>query len=215
MFFLSSIYIYLTFSNVSKKRLLLESKVSSSSFVNLADGHGRTALHVALEAQNADISRLLIGVESLNVNLHDAFGTTPLHLAVRMLNEELCLLLVSRQADVNAMTVSGQTALHWLISEQNSGGSKNVIVDDIARVLLSSGAANVCLADKNDQTPLSMVKVASTRSLFEQHIKQQQQQQQQTIVDSSSTSTATSTAAVRIQAAPVKKAKKIIKIDLK
>lgn len=197
--------------------MLLESN-DVASFVNLTDGHGRTALHVALEesskssSSSLEISRLLIGVASLDVNVHDAFGTTPLHLAVKLLNDELVLLLVSRQANVNATTVSGQTPLHWLVNEQNAAGGQNSNkFDDIVRILLSSSTpvADVTLADKNGTTPLTIVKTPSTKAVLEEHHAKQRA--------SAAADSTTTTAAVRLQAQPaVKKAKtKIIKIDLK
>jgi len=62
--------------------------------INEIDSNGRTPLHIASEAGNLQISKLLI-MQGANVNIQDKQGYTPLHLAIKSSNNSISKVLAS------------------------------------------------------------------------------------------------------------------------
>eukprot|EP00128_Syssomonas_multiformis_P007040 Colp12_sorted_trinity150504_noHs@22461 len=72
----------------------------------------RSALHVAAENKDTEISRLLID-HGADLNKRDSFpGATPLHIAVFTENYSLCLLLLENGADPNICDEQRHTPLY-------------------------------------------------------------------------------------------------------
>jgi len=123
-------------------RALLLAKANA----NLQDGQGQTALHLALKERYMDCAALLLQQPSIDVTKADAFSRLPLHWAAQAGYDRLigqCLrgssssiATVPPLVSVNSRTQSGDTALHWAVSE----GSVSTV-----RALLSEGAAvDIC-----------------------------------------------------------------------
>ena len=86
-------------NDVSIMRLLFE---QPSIEVNLADGNGRTALHLATLGGRCEAVRLLLADARVDVNIRDNAGTTALHAATTNRNMDVVKLLLSHpRVDVN------------------------------------------------------------------------------------------------------------------
>lgn len=92
---------------------LIESEPLS---INAADGHGKTALHLALEQPSSrDLCRLLI--PNCDVSVADGFSRTPLHVAAaRGLLGEISSLL-AKGASACCRDARGATPLHIAASQ--------------------------------------------------------------------------------------------------
>ncbi|KAK4062778.1 uncharacterized protein Triagg1_9648 [Trichoderma aggressivum f. europaeum] len=96
---------------------------------------GRTALGWASENGHADVVKLLLDTNRVNVNAQDVNGATPLHLASGRGHTSVMKLLVDRNdTDLNPRDVNGKTPLQWA-SEGDWG--------DARQLLLDRGAPNV------------------------------------------------------------------------
>ncbi|MBI5164996.1 MAG: ankyrin repeat domain-containing protein [Magnetospirillum sp.] len=104
------------------------------------DNDGRTLLHRAAMAGNADMVRLLLNA-SLDVNARDFSKKTPLHMAA---NGQVVEILIARGASISAVDSHRRSALHWAAIR----GSKPVV-----EALLARGA-NVKDVDYGDATAL-------------------------------------------------------------
>jgi ankyrin repeat protein len=66
----------------------------------------------------------------------------------------LVQLLISRNVHINACTVSGQSAMHWLIIEQNAllhNAARMQVIDRVLHTLLAQNI-DVSLHDKSEST---------------------------------------------------------------
>ncbi len=70
---------------------------------------GRSALHMAVEMQDAELVTQLVCAE--NINLQDAHGATALHLAASLADSQTTALLLQHQAAINLTDACGQTPL--------------------------------------------------------------------------------------------------------
>jgi hypothetical protein len=86
---------------------------------------GSTAAHKA--AQEGDLESLAKVLEVLEdvVNKKDSNGWTPLHEGARAGHLEVVKLLVQKGADVNEVTVYGETPLYW--AEREHGQDHSVV----------------------------------------------------------------------------------------
>ena len=87
---------------------LLEAGADAS----IADNQSRTALHMASQAGNKDIIRLLCD-NGVDVNGSDQQGKTPLLLAAREGQNDMVAFLIENGADVNLVSNSQRSALYY------------------------------------------------------------------------------------------------------
>jgi ankyrin repeat protein len=112
--------------------------------IDALDQHGRSALHVALEAAPFGMIEVLLDLGA-DIRIPDTEGRTPLHLASAMGNEDAIALLLDYGADTSVKDNRGQSALHVAAAE---GSAQSV------RTLLLYGA-DVEGINRKGQTPLN------------------------------------------------------------
>ena len=129
--------------DVAAVRLLLEDGADP----NAARGDGLTALHVAAQAGNLEIAKLLIGAGAEVAATTRIGGYMPMHLASGAAQASVVGALIEAGADPGAVTTaSGATPLH-LAAKAFSGEST-------VRVLLEHGARVNAVEASAGQTPL-------------------------------------------------------------
>ena len=126
-------------------RHLIQANPKSAALV---DDDGRQPIHWASAYNHLPIIRILMNHPrpSFDPDVVDSSGWTPLMIACSLPNEdgvECVNLLLSKDADPNIKTSSGQTALHFATSKQNL---------DICRILLNH-KATARTKDKRGQLP--------------------------------------------------------------
>jgi len=109
-------------NGVLDEELIFHSKIGDADIVgalivagadtNAAEDDGWTALHWAAEGGYADIIKLLINAGA-DVNSRSVTGWTPLHSAACGGDVVATAVLLEAGADVNAIEDSGDTALGW------------------------------------------------------------------------------------------------------
>ena len=121
-------------------QLLLENGANAK----VKDTLGRTALHMALTAPDAEhIVQLLLDA-GIDTESHDSGHETPLLTAIRCNNEKGVQLLLKNGADILAKDKTSQTAMHILPSDCDQS---------LAQRLLEAGA-DIHARDDHGQTPL-------------------------------------------------------------
>ena len=131
---------------------------------DVALGDGLTALHIAAEAGNAEMAKLLLGAGA-DFEAETRIGSyTPLHLAAAGAHVDVVEALLGAGADVAAVTTnSGATPLH-LAARAMAG-------EPVARVLLQRGAPVDARESAAGQTPLmfaaSYGRIGSVRQLLQ------------------------------------------------
>ena len=113
--------------DLSTAKKLLE---EAPALVSAKGEDGGTALHVAVQSGNDELTRLLLA-KNADANAKGAIGRTPLHVAAYYGNAGCAQLLVAGEADASAVDDEGVTPLH----DAAISGSKQ-----IAELLLKAGA---------------------------------------------------------------------------
>ncbi|XP_044518475.1 nuclear factor NF-kappa-B p100 subunit [Gracilinanus agilis] len=131
----------------------LDLLVSSGADVELVERQGgRTALHLATEAEELGLVSHLITKLGANVNAQTFAGNTPLHLAAGLGSPTLTRLLLKAGADVQA---ENEEPLHPLPSPPNSGSDSE-----------SEGAEEGSRRNYRGHTPLDLTRSAKVRMLL-------------------------------------------------
>jgi ankyrin repeat protein len=119
---------------------------------NFAQGDGLTALHLAAEAGQLEVTKVLLAARA-NVHAKTRIGAyTPLHLAAGAGHVDVVTALLEAGADARAATTSsGVTPLHLAAKALNG--------DAAVRALLQKGA-DVNARERSDQTPLMFAAAA-------------------------------------------------------
>ncbi|CAK7272636.1 hypothetical protein SEPCBS119000_005230 [Sporothrix epigloea] len=112
--------------------------------VSAANNRGRSALHLAAEANHEAMVRLLLKYEA-DPNATSDGGWTPLHNAVQNGHEAVVSLLLDADANVNAELSNGMTALHWAAFN----GFESVV-----KLLLARDETRLDIKDSFDRTPM-------------------------------------------------------------
>ena len=87
--------------------------------VNKANQQGETALKIALEKNNKEIVKKLLGAKGIDVNLADKDGSTALMLAAQKNDADVVTKLLEKGADVNKANQQGETALKIALEKNN------------------------------------------------------------------------------------------------
>lgn len=95
---------------------ILSSAAESHVLVNEISEHGRTALHIAVESDDIDITKLLIDNGAI-VNAQDPNGDTPLHLSKSPAMTSF--LLDIGRANPNIPNIDGICALHLAVQRRD------------------------------------------------------------------------------------------------
>ena len=129
--------------DVTAVRSLLEAGTDP----NAARGDGLTALHLAAQAGNLDIAKLLIGAGAQVGATTRIGGYMPIHLASEAAESSLVYALLEAGADPDAVTTaSGVTPLHLAAKAFKGESTVRVLLDHGARVNAVEASAR--------QTPL-------------------------------------------------------------
>ena len=90
----------------------LKGMLKRGAVIDLRDGYGMTALHIAIEAGHRNAATLLME-KGADINLRDSsFGKTPLLKAIEHDREEIAQELLKRRAGVDLADKNGWTPLH-------------------------------------------------------------------------------------------------------
>ena len=136
-------------ASVHGAELMLETVESSikgmaemKRFLEERTPDGKTALHLAVEANNTHAVRCLLR-NGADPQAETTYGWKAIHLATETLDEDLLRILVEEyQVDVNARADGGKTALHVAAERGHA---------EVARALLGLGA-DIFLEDQNGNT---------------------------------------------------------------
>merc|ERR1711991_15071 len=121
----------------------------------LTDGHGKSALHLALEASEACAQLLLDDARTPADGPADLFGRVPLHVAAAR-GSRLLPNLLAREVDPNAADAKGWTALHLAAGANDAS---------LVQVLLAGGA-NARAVNAAGQTPFDLCESAACKQLL-------------------------------------------------
>ncbi|KAL1891947.1 hypothetical protein Sste5346_007291 [Sporothrix stenoceras] len=112
--------------------------------VSAANNRGRSALHLAAEANHEAMVRLLLQHKA-DPNAVSDGGWTPLHNAVQNGHAGVVALLLAEDANVNAELSNGMTPLHWAAFN----GFETVV-----KLLLARDETKLDVKDSFDRTPM-------------------------------------------------------------
>jgi ankyrin repeat protein len=141
----------------------VQAQLRAGADPNAAQGDGLTALHIAAQTGNLEITRTLLGARA-NVSAKTRLGDyTPLHLAAGGGHTTVVRALMDAGADVNAVTAyTGVTPLH--LAAKAVGG------ETVVKTLIERGAAVNVREAAAGQTPLMFAaaagRAASVRELL-------------------------------------------------
>ncbi|CAK7242632.1 MAG: hypothetical protein STHCBS139747_004128 [Sporothrix thermara] len=112
--------------------------------VSASNNRGRSALHLAAEANHEAMVQLLLKYKADPNAISDG-GWTPLHNAVQNGHEAVVSLLLGAGTNVNAELSNGMTPLHWAAYN----GFESVV-----KVLLARDETRLDIKDSFDRTPM-------------------------------------------------------------
>jgi ankyrin repeat protein len=122
------------------------------------DVSGNTALHIAAYCSDFKIIEKLIGRTPKSVDVPNAIGQTPLMLAAKRCAPDVVGLLIDSGADLNAVDLHGNTALHWSLTERHSLNDFLLTFEKLYR-----GASDLDLVNADGNSVLDYLKIAKTR----------------------------------------------------
>ncbi|KAK6744470.1 hypothetical protein RB195_011277 [Necator americanus] len=136
--------------------------------VNHRNNNLQTALHYAASRNHAEITHLLLEAGS-DVNAADKFGATPLHRAASQGHDKIVHMLLGRaKIHIDARNSEGNTPLFLACEEDRED----------AAIALARKGASLTVKNKEEQTPLDVVKTSDLRMKLrkaEQHAQAMQQ----------------------------------------
>ncbi|ETN72542.1 ankyrin repeat protein [Necator americanus] len=136
--------------------------------VNHRNNNLQTALHYAASRNHAEITHLLLEAGS-DVNAADKFGATPLHRAASQGHDKIVHMLLGRpKIHIDARNSEGNTPLFLACEEDRED----------AAIALARKGASLTVKNKEEQTPLDVLKTNDLRMKLrkaEQHAQAMQQ----------------------------------------
>ncbi|MGB5708244.1 MAG: ankyrin repeat domain-containing protein [Arenicellales bacterium] len=138
--------------------------INEQVHIDARNHYGKTSLHVAAEAGQAEIAALLIeGGAGIETRTNSVFSKTSLMLAARSGHTSVAELLISAGADVNAIESNGWAVLLFAIESGQT---------DIAELLIANGAdIDLRSTDQTRRTPLLGAARKGNRDMVELLIK--------------------------------------------
>ena len=143
---------------LSEKDILLfkaitENDIGATSFlvknnanINAQNKKFDTPLHIAIDTENLEISKLLIDNKKINTNSQNSNGDAPLHKAVKNNALQIVMLLLKhREIKINEKNGDGSTALHMATFY-------NYL--EIVKILLDQKNIEISSKNNNGNTPL-------------------------------------------------------------
>jgi euchromatic histone-lysine N-methyltransferase len=133
--------------------------------VNIQDGQGQTALHLALQSKHVKFAEIVLLIPGVSIGLEDHFGRIPLHWAIQANAVQLLPSLtfgVTEDNDslttrlINQQTTTGDTPLHWAAADERL---------DCATFLIKNGA-DVTIRNSRDEDPLAIAQRLKNNSLI-------------------------------------------------
>ncbi len=124
--------------------------IAAGADVNVVDGHGRSALHYAVEAGASEMVSLLL-LAGGDGDVADAAGDTPLHLAAAGGRDLIARDILASGADARAINAVGFSGLHILAEKQ--GVEMTPAHLRLADALIRAGG-DLTQADNRGYTPL-------------------------------------------------------------
>ena len=106
---------YLLLQSASKGKLIdVQVLIQMETPVNTTDQYKNTPLHFAAHQGHAEVVKLLLGRDDIQVNAAGSHDYMPLHFAAQQGHEEVVKLLLGRpEIKVNAAAGNGVTPLHF------------------------------------------------------------------------------------------------------
>lgn len=109
---LTPLYLAAQHGHAGVVQLLLASGSRPHDRVSQVTHTGETVLHLAVQAQQPVVVRILLEHSACAVNNQDWWGRTPLHLACESNQQELVEMLVHAGAQLDIRDFEGQAVLH-------------------------------------------------------------------------------------------------------
>ena len=126
--------------------LLLHESGTTGIDINSKDKYEKTALHLALDAENGEMAKILVrNGADVNVTL-DTEKTTPLHWSARKGAEELCEALLKQKANVDTFDDEDHSPLHLSAIHGHT---------EVTKILLEHNPL-INATDKKSLTPLHL-----------------------------------------------------------
>ncbi|ERS98498.1 hypothetical protein HMPREF1624_05282 [Sporothrix schenckii ATCC 58251] len=117
---------------------------AAAADVSASNNRGRSALHLAAEANHEAMVRLLLKHKA-DPNASSDGGWTPLHNAVQNGHAGVVALLLAEDANVNAELSNGMTPLHWAAFNG---------FEAVVKLLLARDETKLDVKDSFDRTPM-------------------------------------------------------------
>lgn len=144
-----------------RNKRIAELLVNAGADVSIENNEGATALQVALDCKNIDVTKVLIYARA-DVNTRSSkYRRTALHVAAAKNDVAFMEYLFYRGADVDAKDYQGSTPLHRAVLKNQGNSHLNAI-----RVLVDNNAELYAM-DDNGRTPLDYLQKKTDAKILE------------------------------------------------
>ncbi|XP_036366778.1 ankyrin-3-like isoform X2 [Octopus sinensis] len=159
--------------------------IQSGADINKKDKYNETSLQCAVLRQHQDIVKLILSQAEVEFDIRNTHDQTPFLQAVSKGNLEIMQMLVLKGADLDAINKDGDNCLHIALREKmfHSKSKHLEILDEISCQLkedrlssivvagyLATQGANFYHKNKNNTTPLDIIKNSDLKSRLELYL---------------------------------------------
>ncbi|CAI9737750.1 E3 ubiquitin-protein ligase MIB2-like [Octopus vulgaris] len=159
--------------------------IQSGADINKKDKYNESSLHCAVLRQHQDIVKLILSQAEVEFDIRNTHDQTPFLQAVSKGNLEIMQMLVLKGADLDAINKDGDNCLHIALREKmfHSESKHLEILDEISCQLkedrlssvvvagyLAKQGANFYHKNKNNTTPLDIIKNSDLKSRLELYL---------------------------------------------